>query len=85
MKDEKGELIQAGTTLLAWDPQGRRIAVIRRKPAIYIYSKGAGTLLHELAVKNPEAYVESLAWSPDGFKLAAGLSDGTIRVFKTPK
>ena len=90
MKDEKGQLIQVGTTLLAWDPQGRRIAVIRSgKSVIYVYNKG-GALLHELAIKSvldnkrPGAQVASLAWSPDGFKIAAK-AGRTIRVFKTSK
>ena len=63
-------------------------------PAIHIYSRG-GTLLHEFVIKNVFIHpknrndtnfrVFSLAWSPDGLKIAAGLSDGTIRVFKTSK
>lgn len=62
-------------------------------PAINIYSK-AGALLHEFVVKdvnpNPIAidrnfFVAKLEWSPDGTMIAAGLSEGTIRVFKTPK
>ena len=90
MKDKKGELIQFGTKLLAWDPQGRRIAVIRSgKSVIYIYSKG-GILLQELAIKSVldnkrlGAQVTSVAWSPDGFKIAA-TAGRTIRVFKTLK
>jgi len=63
-------------------------------PAIHIYSRG-GKLLHEFVIKNVFIHpknrndtnfrVFSLAWSPDGLKIAAGLSDGTIRVFKTSK
>ena len=63
-------------------------------PVIHIYSKG-GTLLHEFVVKNLFRHpkkthtfdfrVASLEWSPDGFKIAAGLGDGTIRIFKTSK
>ena len=62
-------------------------------PVINVYSR-AGQLLHEFVVKNvfiqptnPKRHfrVISMEWSPDGFKIAAGLDDGTIRVFKTPK
>ena len=102
MKDGKGVKIPFGTQLLAWDPQGRRIATVALsvKPQlwtdIHIYNK-KGDLLHEFEIKDlfhhpkksrgarTNGGVRSLAWSPDGFKLAAGLSDGTIRIFKTPK
>ncbi len=95
MKDGKGNPIR-GPQFLAWSPVGSKIAVaasilekrptggFKDIPAIFIYSKG-GDLLHEKSVKNGSGRVESLEWSPDGFMLAAGLSDGTIRVFKTPK
>ena len=106
MKDRKGNPIPS-PRMLAWGPEGRRIAVIsmsREKlspplgkgffPAIFIYSKG-GALQNNFVVKdvfthpddrNPGVvYINTLKWSPDGFMLAAGLSDGTIRVFKTPK
>jgi WD40 repeat protein len=62
-------------------------------PAIIVYSPG-GKLLHEFVVKNvfihpakPKRHfrVISFEWSPDGSKIAAGLDDGTIRVFKTSK
>ena len=62
-------------------------------PAINVYSRG-GELLHEFVVKNVfiqptkpkrQFRVISMEWSPDGFKIAAGLTDGTIRIFKTPK
>jgi len=86
---------------LVWDPQGRRIATVVLKrgaragfiPVINIYGR-EGALLHEFVIKNElfnlanarrEFSLECLAWSPDGFKIAAGLGDGTIRVFKTPK
>ncbi len=106
MKDEKGKTISTNSHLLAWDPQGRRIAVTSNKkfqdpakrkniwiPAINIYSKG-GALLHEFVVKDvfihPQRFgqnfnAQSLVWSPDGLKIAVGLGDGTIRIFKTPK
>jgi WD40 repeat protein len=95
MKDGKGNPI-LGPLMLAWSPVGSKIAVaasilekrptggFKNIPAIFIYSKG-GDLLHEKSVKNTSGRVARLEWSPDGFKIAASLTDGNIRVFKTPK
>jgi WD40 repeat protein len=66
--------------------------IIRIDPVVRIYHLGTGKLLHDF--DDIEPYVQSrktqftvkkLVWSPDGFKIAAGLDDGTIRIFKTPK
>ena len=69
-------------------------------PVLQILHAGTGELLHNFDnitwLDQPQAFPKNgtrsgsgatgnIAWSPDGFKIALGIGDGTIRVFKTPK
>ena len=89
-----------GFSRIAMGPQARRIAIGEQKrtkarggnldsAVIRIIDLGTGKVLNTFDQierrGNGNLSVTTLAWKPDGFMIAAGLDDGTIRVFKTPK
>ena len=46
---------------------------------VSIIDVGSGTILHQFTLS--ENYVDSVVWSPDGSMVAAGSSDGIIKVW----
>ena len=63
--------------LLAWRPDGRRLAVVNLPDTVSLFDSASGSLLATLspAVKSgassqATAGVDALRWSPDGSRLA---------------
>src|SRR5439155_556157 len=83
--DTRGNYINTG---LAFSPDGTRFATIQRNVTVRIWDTASGVALLELPEQvGPGADtgnggpVMTLAFSPDGARLATGATDGTARVF----
>jgi len=78
---------------LSWNPDGRRLATgsWTEKPEIRIWDAKTGALIrsinglapHLLGISNTSWLwnPESISWSPDGLRLAAGMPDKTVSIF----
>jgi WD40 repeat protein len=68
-----------GTTAVAFDPAGRRLACASLDRSIQIYDVQSEELLAELMGHDGPA--SCLAWAPDGSLLASGGDDRTVRLW----
>lgn len=69
---------------LAFDPSGRMLAVGGDSPTLYVLSFDAGKDLPYAArtIRGHEVEINSVAYSPDGKRLASGSADKTARIVK---
>ncbi|GMU39037.1 MAG: protein kinase [Phycisphaerae bacterium] len=84
-----------GYCRIAFSPDGKRIATCRwgdsdatgsiRDGGIRLWDAQSGLQLMQLPVPSQDGYgICSLAWSPDGDRLAAGGYDGQVSIFEVP-
>ncbi|MCB9896459.1 MAG: protein kinase [Planctomycetes bacterium] len=66
-------------TVLAWSPDGTRVAGGFRDDVVRVWSADDGTLVHTL--RGHARTVVGLAWSPDGALLASGSMDTSVRLW----
>jgi WD40 repeat protein len=69
----------AATNVVAFSPDGTRIATVNRANEIVVWRVGTGEALRTLP--GQESYRSTLDWSPDGTRLASGSTDGTVQVW----
>lgn len=88
--DPTGELIRTlevpdYQTALDWHPSGNQIAAAENyasgSGAVRIWDVATGNLVQ--ALEEYAAAVVSVAWSPDGVRLASAARDGAIRIWDT--
>lgn len=72
--------LNARTGPLAWSPDSRQLAY-HGISAVGILDVATGETVHTFAARNGN--LESIAWSPNGDYVAAGSTEGTIRVWQT--
>ena len=68
--------------LVSFSPNGKKIAMVNvfAEPAVHLYNVNTGELLQTLS--NP-VDIWSVAFSPDGKRIATGDNNGTIRLWNT--
>jgi WD40 repeat protein len=88
--EQKHEPRVWGIHAIAWSPDGSRIASVYDRISVYNhgaifiwkFSKKAGMVKEQaLKVLTHGKYTRSIAWSPDGSRIAGGISDNTIRIW----
>jgi WD40 repeat protein len=70
---------QAATNVVAFSPDGSRIAAVNTANVITIRDVDTGTLTTTLP--GQDGYMSTVDWSPDGALLASGSNDGTIQIW----
>jgi WD40 repeat protein len=74
---------RASTKSVAWSPDGSRLAggsfSPKIKERVRIWDLASGSLVR--ALDEIPGIIGGLAWSPDGRWLAAGFSDGMVRIW----
>ena len=79
------EALSPADWVSAASPDGTVLAVFNPAAdpaAVTLLDLNSGDIVLELTLE-PDLAVVSLAWSPDGARLAAGLSNGTVRTWNT--
>jgi WD40 repeat protein len=73
--------MQDGAISLSWSPDGHLLAIAPEfwDPVVWIWDAGTGAGL--AALEGHTDHVKTVAWSPDGSRLAMGGADGTVRVW----
>ena len=69
-------------TVLAWSPDGSKLASISSNHMIRIWDTVSWSNV-KILTENQTVLVRGISWSPDGKLLAAGLSDTTIKIWNT--
>jgi WD40 repeat protein len=69
----------AATNVVAFSPDGTRIATVTTANVIAIWEVDTGELLTTLP--GQDGYMSTVDWSPDGTRLASGSNDGTVQIW----
>jgi len=69
----------AATNVVAFSPDGSRIATVTTANDIAIWDVDRGTRVTTLP--GQDGYMSTLDWSPDGSLLASGSNDGTVQIW----
>jgi WD40 repeat protein len=69
----------AATNVVAFSPDGSRIATVTTANRIVIWNVDTGEAVQDLP--GQDGYMSTVDWSPDGSLLASGSNDGTVQVW----
>jgi WD40 repeat protein len=67
---------------ITWSPNGRYVASANTNKSVQVRDSMTGT--PTLTYRNHSSEVLTVAWSPDGTRLASGDEDGIVRVWQAP-
>jgi WD40 repeat protein len=64
--------------MLAWDPNGTRLASASRDRTVRVWDPTTG---NSTTLEGHTNWVAAVAWDPNGTRLASASHDGTVRVW----